>query len=127
MLKHKKNIAAACVFNGISCYVVKYLVSTAPSRRGAEVLKTLVASGPHVFDCKLLFFVLDINRALSPQTKEFIDDQEAAVQPKGHARFSKFLLRVGSFSGLYYLSSRYMFKLFMMLLMKMIGFGKVKL
>ena len=41
----------------------------------------------------LVFFVLDINGALSPQTKEFIDALQAAVKPKGHARFSKFLLR----------------------------------
>ena len=39
---------------------------------------------------KLVFFVLDINGTLSPQIKEFIDDLQAAVKTKGHARFSIF-------------------------------------
>ena len=40
-----------------------------------------------------MFFVLDVNGALSPQTKQFIDDLQAAVKSKGHARFSKYMLR----------------------------------
>ena len=55
-------------------------------------MKTLVV-GEHVklVECarirvsdrsELVFFVLDINGALSPQTKEFIDDLLAAVKPK---------------------------------------------
>ena len=94
----------AYVFNGITHYVdVRCLDSTAPSHRGAEVMETLVA-GEHAKlvdyarfrtpdGSKLVFFVLDVNGALSPQTKQFIDELQAAVKPKGHARFSKYLLR----------------------------------
>ena len=41
-----------------------------------------------VYGSKLVFFVLEINGALCPRTKEIIDDLQAAVKLKGHARFS---------------------------------------
>ena len=42
---------------------------------------------------QFIFFVVDINGTLSPQTKAYLDGFQTELKDKGHPNFAKFLIR----------------------------------
>jgi hypothetical protein len=42
---------------------------------------------------ELVFFVIDVNGALSLQTKGYLEEFQAVLKSKGHSNFVKYLLR----------------------------------